>query len=333
MRILVTGAGGYIGTVLVPKLLAEGHTVTGLDLFYYGADRLPPATGLYRIMGDIRDEGRVADLLRDGRFDAVVHLAAISNDPSSELDPDLTRSVNLVASRHLMEASHAHGVGRFLFASSASVYGIKDTPNVTEEHSLDPITLYARYKAECEGILNGLVDESFCGVSVRSATVCGLSPRLRLDLTINILTHFALTRGAIRVFGGDQMRPNIHVEDIADFYVHALSLDADVVRGRAFNISRENSSVMGLAEMVRAEIGPDVKIGIVETDDHRSYSLSADLARRELGFSPRRELQYACTQLRDAYATGRVPDPESDVYRNVELMKTRPFGPVEWTEL
>ncbi len=333
MKVLVTGAGGYIGTALVPKLVSAGHEVTGLDLFYYGVERLPAHAHLLRIQGDLRDEGRVSELLADGAFDAVIHLAAISNDPSSELDPGLTRSVNLIATRHLMHESKAHGVARFVYASSASVYGIKDNPDVTENESIDPITIYARYKAEAEEILNGLAGHSFCGVSVRSATVCGYSPRLRLDLTINILSHFALTRGVIRVFGGKQTRPNIHIEDITDFYVHMLEVDAEKIRGRAFNVSKQNHTVMALAEMVRTEIDAEVGIEVVATDDQRSYSLSAERVRTELGYVPSRPLQLACRELSAAYTDGRVPDPEDAIYRNVEMMKERPLAPVEWRAL
>ena len=244
------------------------------------------------------------------RFDAVVHLAAISNDPSSELDADLTKSVNLTALEHLMHASKAAGVRRFVYASSASVYGIKESMEVTEQQSLDPITLYARYKVEGERILESLISDDFCGLSVRSATVCGFSPRLRLDLTINILTHFALTKGAIRVFGGEQMRPNIHVRDIAEFYVRSLEWDAELINGKAFNVSRENHSVMALAEMVQEQVGGGTSIEIVPTDDHRSYRLSAEKAARELGFRPTRPLSLACEELRDAYGNGHVPDAD-----------------------
>ena len=333
MDVLVTGAGGYIGAVLVPKLLDAGHRVTALDLFYYGPERLPPSRGLKRIRGDMRDTDNVTRLLQEGTVEAVIHLAAISNDPSSEIDAELTRSVNLTALDHLMRASKDAGVSRFVYASSASVYGVKETPNVTEDETLEPITLYARYKAEGEQILNGLVSDDFCGVSVRSATVCGYSPRLRLDLTINILTHFALTRGRIQVFGGAQMRPNIHVLDIADFYVRSLEWDTELINGRAFNVSAENHSVMALAEMVRDRIGSQVGIEIVPTDDHRSYSLTAELVERELGFTPTRPLDLACSELQAAYSNGRVTDPDSSVYRNVVLMKERPLLPVEWEEL
>jgi nucleoside-diphosphate-sugar epimerase len=231
-NILVTGGAGYIGSVLVPQLLQQGERVTVLDVFFYGHDTLPDSPDLTRVDLDLRDHAGVDALLAGERFDAVIHLAAISNDPSSDLDPELTRQVNLDGTRALMESAQRHGVGRFLYASSASVYGIKEVPDVTEDLDLEPITIYAKYKAEGEAILNALTSPDFVGVSVRAATVCGWSPRLRLDLTINILTLSALTRGEITVFGGQQMRPNIHVQDLALFYRPFHDMDeAQLVAG------------------------------------------------------------------------------------------------------
>ena len=326
-EILVTGGAGYIGAVLVPELLDEGHQVTVFDAFLYGTD--PSSDPIVherckRLRGDIRDFDMVDTVLARGGFDAVVHLAAISNDPSSELDHEVTETVNLRAVDHLMHAAKKHGVGRFLYASSASVYGIKDDENVTEELPLDPITIYAKCKAEGEKILNSLVDDSFVGVSVRSATVCGYSPRLRLDLTINLLTDQALTDQRIRVFGGAQMRPNVHIRDLTAFYRMLLTAPADKISGRAFNVSRENASVMALAEMIRDELDPSLPIDTVPSDDPRSYHLSADRAREELGFEPRHDLVTAVRELREAYQSGRVSDSRSSIYRNVAWMKARP---------
>lgn len=328
LHILVTGGAGYIGSVLVPKLLEKGYRVTVLDLLLFGDDTLAgvavhPCLAVVR--GDIRNTALVGDLLAGNRFDTIIHLAAISNDPSSELDPDLTRSINLEALDHIMHAAKQNGVSRFIYASSASVYGLKDTPDVTEDLSLEPITIYAKYKAEGEKILNSLVDDHFCGVSVRAATVCGYSPRLRLDLTINILSYHALTKGKIRVFGGSQMRPNIHIQDLTDFYVALVSIPANNINGKAFNVSRSNATVLELAEMIRKEINPDLNIEIVPTTDTRSYHLSTEKVQKELAFTTTRPLVLACQELRDAFSNGQVIDPDRPIYRNVELMKLKPI--------
>jgi len=325
--VLVTGGAGYIGSVLVPLLLTQGYRITVFDCLLFGKKSLEAIgehPGLEVVVGDLRDASAIRQLLQHERFDAVIHLGAISNDPSSELDPELTRDVNLRALEVLMPEAKQAGVRRFLYASSASVYGIKSDPDVTEELSLEPLTLYARYKAEGEAILNTLCDEDFCGVSVRAATVCGYSPRLRLDLTVNILTEHAVRRGAIRVFGGDQLRPNIHIQDLVDFYSHLLTVDPAIVNGRAFNVSAENASVMELAARIRAVVDPELPIEVVPTDDQRSYHLSAARAANELGFRPRHALDEAIRDVAAALTDGRVPDADSPWYRNVEWMKQHP---------
>lgn len=325
-HIVATGGGGYIGAVLVPELLEDGHTVTVLDRFLFGTGPLEAVRDhprLTLVEGDVRDAALVRDTLA-GDVDAVIHLAAISNDPSSELDPDVTRSINGEACARLMADAKRAGVERFLYASSASVYGIKETPDVTEELELDPITLYARCKADGEEVLNDLVDDDFVGVSVRSATVCGDSPRLRLDLTINLLTDQALRLGWIRVFGGTQQRPNIHLRDLTRFYRLLLDADAAAVNGEAFNVSHENASVMALAEMIRDEVDPELEIRTEPTDDLRSYHLSAGKAREVLGFEPEHELVEAVRELEARYQGEQDPEPDDDWYRNVRWMKAHP---------
>lgn len=325
--ILVTGGAGYIGSVLVPKLLEQGHSVTVLDCFLFGRASLAPVhnhPNLRLIEADVRDHEQVTQVLTRGDFSSVIHLAAISNDPSSEIDPDLTRAVNRDAVGHLFVRAKKAGVRRMIYASSASVYGLKEDPDVTEDLPLEPLTLYARYKAEGETMLNDLVDDDFCGVSVRAATVCGYSPRLRLDLTINILTEHAINRGRIRVFGGTQERPNIHVRDLTDFYISLVTAPAERINGQAFNVTRENSTVMGLAEMIRDEVDPGLPIETVPTDDNRSYRLSGEKVASQLGYRPTVPLAEAVRELSTAFREGRVEDPSDPIYRNVELMNQRP---------
>ena len=328
-RVLVTGGAGYVGSVLVPKLLDDGFAVTVFDSLVFGAESLAPLAGrggFELLRGDLRDRPALIEVLGGGGFDAVVHLAAISNDPSSELDPELTRAVNLRALETLMPEAKRAGVRRFLYASSASVYGVKDEPEVGENLPLEPITLYARYKAEGERLLHGLCGDGFCGVAVRAATVCGFSPRMRLDLTINILTEHAVRRGRLRVFGGSQQRPNLHIQDLADFYRLLLSAPVEKVNGRAFNVCAANASVLELAELVREVVSPGLPIEIVPTDDLRSYRLSAARAARELGFRPRRGLDAAVREVASALTDGRIPDPDSPVHRNVEWLKRELAG-------
>ena len=323
-RVLVTGGAGYIGSILVPQLLDDGYLVTVFDAVIYGEESLrglAGRSGFELVRGDVRDSVAISSLLEQGRFDAVIHLAAISNDPSSELDPELTRAVNLRALETLMPEAKRAGARRFLYASSASVYGVKEELEVHERLSLEPITLYARYKAEGERILAELCDSTFCGVSVRAATVCGYSPRMRLDLTLNILTEHAVRRGRLRVFGGSQQRPNLHIEDLADFYRFLLVAPEEKVNRRAFNVCAANASVLELAELVRGVVGPELPIEIVPTDDLRSYRLSARRADVELGFRPRRRLDDAVREVAAALTDGRIADPDAPVHRNVEWMK------------
>ena len=252
---MVTGGAGYVGAVLVPKLVAAGYKVTVLDLFMYGEDVLKSARGpnLREVKGDIRDPEVVKQALEG--CDAVIHLACISNDPSFELNPDLGRSINLDAFVPLVRASKAVGVKRFIYASSSSVYGIKDGVEVTEDLSLEPLTDYSKFKADCEVLLAQEKAPGFTTVTIRPATVCGYSPRQRLDVVVNILTNLGVHKGEVSVFGGAQLRPNIHIEDMADAYMLLLLAPDEKVNGQVYNAGYENHSVMQLAEMVQPFMG------------------------------------------------------------------------------
>lgn len=328
-NVLVTGGAGYIGSVVVPRLLSAGRRVRVLDLYAFGRESLANARaypGLEEIQGDIRD-GDMLNRVLDG-IDAVIHLACISNDPSCELDPELTHDINYRAFEPLVRLSREHRVQRFIFASSSSVYGISDAAQVTEDHPLKPISLYNRYKAMCEEVLFRYEAPEFTTVAVRPATICGTSPRQRLDLTVNILTAHAVERGAITVFGGTQQRPNLHIDDMVDLYELLLRLPSAAIGGQAFNAACRNHTVAELAGLVKQMVerqipdrGP-ITITTTASDDPRSYHVCVDRIRDRLGYSPRRSIEDAVVELIAAFRAGRLPAAMTDSrYYNVQRMK------------
>lgn len=323
-RVLVTGGAGYVGSSLIPKLLAAGYEVSNLDLYLYGDDIFAAHKGdpaLREVKGDLRNPADVARALEG--CDAVIHLACISNDPSFDLDPDLGKSINYDCFRPLVQASKAAGVRRFIYASSSSVYGIKEDPDVTEDLPLEPLTDYSKYKAMCEEILAEEREPGFVCVTIRPATVCGYAPRLRLDLTVNILTNHAINNGRITVFGGEQLRPNLHVEDMTDLYLLLLEAEDAQVDGKVWNAGYHNLKVRDIADMVRERVGEAVEIVVTPSDDHRSYHVSSDKIRRELGFSAKRTVSDAIMDLKQAFEAGKVPDSMTDDrYYNIKRMQS-----------
>jgi nucleoside-diphosphate-sugar epimerase len=330
-RVLVTGGAGYVGSVLVPKLLDAGYDVTVADLFLFG-DYLPPDSmrppRLTKAAIDIRDQAALRATLPGHQ--AVIHLACISNDPSFELDPALSRTINFDCFEPLVAIAREAGVERFIYASTSSVYGVSEAPNVTEDHPLVPLTDYNRFKALCEPRLFTYQSPDFTTVTIRPATVCGYSPRLRLDLTVNILTASAIETGRITVFGGSQQRPNIHIEDMTDLYVSLLTMDAARIAGKIFNAGYQNRTIAEIAEIVREVVAAEVpgrrQLEIVTTpsNDLRSYHISSERIARELGFVPKRTIEDAVGDLCRAFAEGRVPDALGDVrYYNVKAIQAR----------
>ena len=322
-KVLVTGGAGYVGSVLVPKLLQANYGVRVLDLYIYGEhvlDNVKNHPNLEEIKGDIRDIKLLEEVMLG--CDSVLHLACISNDPSFELDPDLGKSINYDAFRPLVKISKDNGINRFIYASSSSVYGVKKEENVTEELSLEPLTDYSKYKALCEEILNQYQTPEFTTVIVRPATVCGYSPRLRLDLTVNILTNHAVNLGKITVFGGGQKRPNIHIEDITDLYIDLLSRSKDLVAAKVWNAGYENHRVREIAEIIRQVVDKEgVEITTTPTDDHRSYHISSDKIKRDLGFVPKHTIEDAVRDLVNAFHQGIIHNSmENSDYYNVRKM-------------
>jgi nucleoside-diphosphate-sugar epimerase len=325
--VLVTGGAGYCGSLLVPQLLDQGYKVTVYDTMFFGDAFLPKDNIRLRVVkGDIRDTARLA--AATAGHDAFVSLACISNDASFELDEALSTSVNMDAFEPMVVAAKSAGVKRFIYASSSSVYGVSDQPDVTEDHPLVPLTLYNKFKGMCEPLLKKHADDGFTGVIFRPATVCGYAPRLRLDLSVNILTNHAINAGKITVFGGSQLRPNLHVQDYCDAVKLFLSAPAEKIQRETFNVGYQNLSIMDIARLVQRVVSKEFpekgEVAIVTTpsDDLRSYHINSDKIRRVLGYAPRHSIEDAVRDLCQAFRDGLIPDSmNDDQYFNVRRLK------------
>jgi nucleoside-diphosphate-sugar epimerase len=326
-KILVTGGAGYCGSRLVPQLLDDGYQVAIYDILYFGDDFLPKEHPNLRIIeGDIRDSTRLRSALQG--VEAVLHLACISNDASFELDEALSTTINLDAFEPMVVAAKEAGVKRFVYASSSSVYGVSDQPDVTEDHPLVPLTLYNEYKGMCEPLLKKHTSDDFVGVIFRPATVCGHAPRQRLDLSVNILTNHAVNNDRIRVFGGSQFRPNLHIQDYCDVCKLFLEAPAELVTDEIFNVGFQNRSIMDIAEIVKKVVGEEfpekgeLPIDVEPTDDIRSYHINSDKIARSLGFEPRYTIEDAVRELCRAFRSGNLPQSmDNDFYFNVKRLK------------
>ena len=319
-KILITGAGGYVGAKLVPVLLKKNYSVTALDLFIYGKEVLDEHKNLEIVVGDIRNVDILNKVL-PGQ-DAVIHLACISNDPSFELNPQLGQSINLDAFEPMVQIAKKSKVKRFIYASSSSVYGLKSEKNVTEEVSLEPLTDYSKFKVECEKILKPYNSEDFTTVTIRPATVCGYSRRQRLDVVVNILTNLAFNKREISIFGGKQLRPNIHIDDMVRSYVLMLEARKDDISGEVYNVGYDNLSIEDIATKVKNIIGEDVKLKKTPTDDNRSYHISSSKIQKQLDFLPMFGVEDAIRDLKLAFEKKLLPNSLSDdVYFNIKRME------------
>jgi len=324
-KIFVTGGAGYVGHVLTPRLLSRGHKVTVYDTLYFGC-HLPNDPNLTVIQGDIRNTTKLTEAVKG--HDAILHLACISNDASFELDENLSKTINYDCFDQIVRAAKNNGLQRFVYCSSSSVYGVSESPNVTEEHPLVPLTLYNKYKGLCEPLLWQHKSNDFTCIVIRPATVCGYSPRTRLDLSVNILTNHAVNKGTITVFGGDQMRPNLHVEDMVDAYELMLAAPSEKVNGEIFNIGFQNHSIADIAVIAKKVVEeefPDkepIKIVTTPSNDNRSYHVNSDKIRRVLGFSAKRTIEDAVRDLCRAFRNHLLPNSfDDDWYYNVRTMK------------
>lgn len=321
MKLLITGGAGYVGSALVPKLLKIGHEITVLDLMIYGENVLEDHPRLKKIKGDIRQIDLLEKIIPS--HDIVLHLACISNDPSFELNPTLGKSINFDAFEPLVKLSRESNVSRFIYASSSSVYGIKSEKNVTEDMVLEPLTDYSKFKAQCEVILNKYKSENFITTTIRPSTVCGYAKRQRLDLVVNILTNHAYHKREIKVFGGSQLRPNIHINDMIDCYLNVIDANKDKINGQIFNVGFKNQSVDELAEDVKEIIGEDIKIRKTETDDNRSYHVSSEKIYSVLGFKTKYTVKNAVQDLKNAFETGLLIDTfNNENYFNIKRMQS-----------
>ena len=307
MKILVTGACGYKGHVLVPKLLARGYEVVAFDTMWFG-NYLESHQNLSCIKGDVRN---IEEINLSG-VDAIIHLSSIANDPCGDLDPKLTWEVSALATMQLADKAQRNKIKRFIYASSGSVYGVKDEPHVTEDLELKPISEYNKTKMVSERVLMSYAADMSVQI-VRPATVCGYSPRMRLDVSVNMLTMQALTKGKITVFGGTQTRPNIHIDDITNVYLHLL--DNPHVTG-IYNAGFENISILDIAKLVVKHVPADIVV--TESNDPRSYRVNSDKLLAS-GFKPTKSVEHAVLEIIDKFKNGLIKD--EDHFYNLKWME------------
>jgi nucleoside-diphosphate-sugar epimerase len=319
-KIFITGGGGYVGSFLSDYLIEKGYEVTVYDLFLYGRDVFENIKKINLIEGDIRDKKLLKKSISG--HDVVIHLACISNDPSFELNPDLGKSINLDAFEPIVEISKELGIERFIYASSSSVYGIKSMKDVHEDVELEPITDYSKFKARCEKILNSHKDEKFTTITVRPATVCGFSKRQRLDVIVNILTNVGFHKNEISVFGGSQLRPNIHIKDMARVYETLIESPKVKVNGEIFNAGWENKTVKEIAQIVKDELDNNVELVVTPTNDNRSYHISSKKIKDILNFDMKYTISDAVKDLKNAFKKNVFHDPLNNPdYFNIKKMQ------------
>lgn len=326
-NIMVTGACGYVGSLLCPQLMKAGYNVSGYDVGWFGIYHFPIRDKLY--VADIRDATLFEWACKREKIDTIIHLACISNDASFKLNKKLSKSINLDAFEPLLISAKSAGVTRFISASTSSVYGVSDAKNITEEHPLVPLTLYNKYKAQTEPLLLKHLDDNFQGVIIRPATLCGYAPRLRLDLTVNILTNHAITNNEIKVFGGEQLRPNLHINDMCDLYELLVGLpQATFPNKEIYNCGYNNFSINDIASIVKYTLqvmdlkNPEIKVTMVESDDKRSYHIDSSKIFKHLGFKPKHYITQAVRDLYHKFKAGEIPNSmDDDSYYNVRQLK------------
>jgi len=307
----------------VPYLLKKKYTITVYDTFYFG-NKLKKNKNLKLIRGDIRNISKIKKACKN--HEIFIHLACISNDSSFELNENLSTSINLNAFEPMVKAAKSSKIKRFIYASTSSVYGLSNKKNVRENHPLIPLTLYNKYKGMCEPLLLKHTDKEFTGVIFRPATVCGYSDKMRLDLSVNILTNFAFNKNFIKVFGGKQLRPNLHILDYCDVIQKLITAPRKKIKNQIFNVGNQNMSINKIANMVKKLVekkyNKKIKIIKEKSKDIRSYHINSDKIKKILNFKPKRKIEHAILEMCKAYELGKIPNSFSDVnYFNVKKLK------------
>ena len=324
-KIFITGGGGYVGTRLVNILLKKKYYITVYDLFFYG-NFLPKNKNLKIVYGDIINTKKLEKYSKG--HDYFLHLACISNDASYELNEKLSKSINYDAFEPMVLSAKRNGIRRFIYASTSSVYGISNKKNVTEKHPLKPLTYYNKYKGMCEPLLLKHTNDKFTGVVFRPATVCGYSPRMRFDLSVNILTNFAYNKGYIKIIGGKQLRPNLHILDYCDAVVKLLTARKSKVKNKIFNVGYQNKSIENLAKIVKKKVEKFKKNKIdflrEKSNDKRSYHINSDKIKNELNFKPKRTIEMAINEICLSFKKNNLPNSfKEDNYFNVITLKKK----------
>jgi nucleoside-diphosphate-sugar epimerase len=326
-NLLITGGSGYVGSRLIFKLLEETNiNIVNYDISLFGDDHLPSNKKFVYCKGDITNSLAFSKAINENEIDTVLHLACISNDPTYELNSGLSKKINYDCFEDLVKISKKNNVRKFIYASTCSVYGISESPNVTETSELKPITDYNKYKALCEPVLKKYLDDDFVGLILRPATVCGFSEKMRFDLTVNILTNYAYNKGFIRVFGGKQSRPNLHIDDMCDLYKKLILENVSSFNGQIFNVGTENLKILEIAEKVKSIIEKNyktknnIKINVEESADIRSYMINSDKIQKVLGFRFKKTVSDAIEDLCKAFDDKLIVDSFSDKWSNIKVL-------------
>ena len=324
-KIFITGGAGYAGSRYVPQLLASGNKVTIFDTFYFG-DYLENHKNLNKIKGDIRNTNLIEKSCRD--HDIFIHLACMSNDTSFELDEKLSTEINFDCFEGMVKAAKLSKIKRFIYASTSSVYGISDAKDIKEDHPFKPLTLYNKFKGLCEPILFKYSDKNFETVIFRPATLCGYSPRQRFDLSVNVLTAHAIVNNKILVFGGSQLRPNLHILDYCDLLDLLISAETPKIQNKIFNVGYQNLSIMEIAKIVREVVlkefakKEEILIEVQKSNDLRSYHINSDKIREELKFIPKYTIEDAVIEICDAFKKNSFTDALNNTkYLNIKRIK------------